>query len=291
MSHPALAQSILVPIAFISLFIWALATGGKGEIFNRPTTLSGSALGWAFLSALNGVLGNYATLSVNISDLTRYSAAPRSSLHQAVAIPVIFTLVAFIGKSPLHYLGSLSSALALTRRARSLAGIVVSSAAAEIYGGELQWNPLLLIDNFGDDAKGRAARFFCAFSFAFATIGSVRPSRPPRPAAARLTLLCCSSPSQHQRQRQLYLGRQRPRRPLPSLLRHPTRLDPRRLRRRLVHGALENIILVLILRPLPQLLHGVPGYATLANCRIYRLSTLTSFNTSSSRRPDRWHHG
>jgi cytosine/uracil/thiamine/allantoin permease len=53
-----------------------------------------------------------------------------------------------------------------------VAGIVVSSGAQVIYGGELEWNPLILIDNFGDDGKGRAARFFCAFSFAFATIGT-----------------------------------------------------------------------------------------------------------------------
>ena len=41
-----------------------------------------------------------------------------------------------------------------------------------VYGGELEWNPLLLIDHFGDDGKGRAARFLCALSFAFATIGT-----------------------------------------------------------------------------------------------------------------------
>jgi hypothetical protein len=57
------AKSVLVPTCFLSLFIWALARGGKGEIFNRPTTISGSELGWAFMSCLNSVLGNYATLA------------------------------------------------------------------------------------------------------------------------------------------------------------------------------------------------------------------------------------
>ena len=60
------AKSIIVPIAFMSLFIWALAKAGKGPIFEQKTTISGSKLGWAFMASLNSVLGNYATLSVNI---------------------------------------------------------------------------------------------------------------------------------------------------------------------------------------------------------------------------------
>lgn len=82
-----LAKSIMVPIAFIGMFIWALVQAGTGTVFQRPATVHGSALGWAFvrfpppffprltpaltgvhslnaqMSSMNSVLGNYATLS------------------------------------------------------------------------------------------------------------------------------------------------------------------------------------------------------------------------------------
>lgn len=42
-------QSILVPICFVSMFIWALTKAGTGPIFKQKATISGSELGWAFM--------------------------------------------------------------------------------------------------------------------------------------------------------------------------------------------------------------------------------------------------
>jgi len=47
-------------------------------------------------------------------------------------------------------------------------GIVVTSAGSVLYGGELFWDPLRLIDNWDN----RPATFFVAFSFALATLGT-----------------------------------------------------------------------------------------------------------------------
>jgi len=61
-----MAKSIIVPIAWIAILIWAfVSTDGGGEMWNQKATLTGSAYSWGFLSSLTSVIGNYATLSVN----------------------------------------------------------------------------------------------------------------------------------------------------------------------------------------------------------------------------------
>jgi NCS1 family nucleobase:cation symporter-1 len=61
-----MAKSVIVPIAWIAILIWAfVSTDGGGDMFNQKATLEGSAYSWAFLSSLTSVIGNYATLSVN----------------------------------------------------------------------------------------------------------------------------------------------------------------------------------------------------------------------------------
>jgi cytosine/uracil/thiamine/allantoin permease len=43
------------------------------------------------LADLNGVLGNYATLGLNIADFARYANKPSAQNVQAIIIPVIFS--------------------------------------------------------------------------------------------------------------------------------------------------------------------------------------------------------
>lgn len=60
-------KSIIVPIAFIAILVWAfVAEKGGGAIFdNQSASVSGSKYSWLFLANMTSVLGNYATLSVN----------------------------------------------------------------------------------------------------------------------------------------------------------------------------------------------------------------------------------
>ena len=60
-----MAKSVIVPIAWIAILVWAFVGTGGGDIFDQKLTLSGSAYSWAFLSSMTSVIGNYATLSVN----------------------------------------------------------------------------------------------------------------------------------------------------------------------------------------------------------------------------------
>ncbi|KIJ29715.1 hypothetical protein M422DRAFT_54056 [Sphaerobolus stellatus SS14] len=89
---------------------------------------------------MNAVIGNYATLAVNIPDFTRYARRPLDIYVQVIAIPLMFTLIAFMG-------------------------IVVTSADP---GNVLYWDPLSFIDQWDN----RAAAFFAAFAFAIATLGT-----------------------------------------------------------------------------------------------------------------------
>ncbi|KAG9103519.1 hypothetical protein FRC06_010201 [Ceratobasidium sp. 370] len=137
-----IAKAILAPATGLSMMIWAFVRTGGGPIFAQKATVSGSALSWAMLSAVNSAIGNYATLSVNIPDFTRYARSPRDQYIQVLVIPVIFTFFAFMG-------------------------VAVTSAGNVIYG-EILWDPLTLIDRWDN----RAAAFFASFAFCLATIGT-----------------------------------------------------------------------------------------------------------------------
>ena len=73
-------KSILVPIAWIAILIWAfVAEKGGGKIFNECTaSVSGSSYSWLFLANMTSVLGNYATLSVNQVRLTQLNISSRA---------------------------------------------------------------------------------------------------------------------------------------------------------------------------------------------------------------------
>ncbi|KAK5949609.1 hypothetical protein OHC33_009416 [Knufia fluminis] len=137
-----MTKSIIVPIAWIAIMGWALGSTDSRELFNQKPQVGGSAYSWAFLASMTSVIGNYATLSVNQSDFSRYSRV--SVKWQAMYVPMLplfFTLIAFIG--------------------------IASSSAGNAHYGVLEWDPMALISHW----NSRAARFFAAFSFALAALG------------------------------------------------------------------------------------------------------------------------
>ncbi|MBJ6926920.1 cytosine permease, partial [Vibrio cholerae] len=76
---------------------------------------SGSALAWAFLSAVNASLGNYATLGLNCSDFSRYSKREYSSAVVLLAMPCLFTLVGSLGAPVVGQLSSLAASNIMNR--------------------------------------------------------------------------------------------------------------------------------------------------------------------------------
>lgn len=154
-------KSIIVPIAWIAILIWAFVSTKHNEnsMWDQHATIRGSAYSWAWLASMTSVIGNYATLSVNQADFSRYSkVSVKWQLLYVPMLPVIFTFISFIG-------------------------IAASSAGAVRYGS-LQWDPMALISNWDN----RACRFFAAFSFALAALG-VNISANSLSAANDLTAL------------------------------------------------------------------------------------------------------
>jgi NCS1 family nucleobase:cation symporter-1 len=76
-----------------------------------------------FFPALTGIIGFWATLSLNIPDFTRYAKDQRAQiLGQALGLPTTMTFFAFIG-------------------------VAVTSSTLVLYG-EAIWDPIILIQKF-----------------------------------------------------------------------------------------------------------------------------------------------
>lgn len=144
-------KSVIAPIIFLAIFGSTLHKAGgtlsHSAVINTPTTLHSSALAWAFFGNLNGVLGNYATLGLNIADFARYSNKPSAQNIQVFIIPFIFTIVGLLG--------------------------IFTAAAAETAYGRIIWNPIEIIDLWMESGSsgGRAAAAFGAIGLIIVTLG------------------------------------------------------------------------------------------------------------------------
>ncbi|MEJ7694719.1 NCS1 family nucleobase:cation symporter-1 [Daejeonella sp.] len=118
-------KAFFLPFAALALLFWAISAGnGLGPILDQPSKFTNSADFWHFFfPALTGMVGFWATLSLNIPDFTRYAKSQRAQIiGQAIALPSAMTLFSFIG-------------------------VVVTSATVIIYGTMI-WDPLVLAEKF-----------------------------------------------------------------------------------------------------------------------------------------------
>ncbi len=120
-----LFKAFFLPLAALALLFWAISAGhGIGPILSQPSSFSTNAEFWHFFfPALTGMVGYWATLSLNIPDFTRYAKSQKAQIiGQALGLPTSMTLFSFIG-------------------------VVVTSATFIIYG-EMIWDPLVLAGKF-----------------------------------------------------------------------------------------------------------------------------------------------
>src|SRR5688572_1945723 len=118
-------KAFFLPAAALALLFWAISAGnGLGPILAQPSKFTSSAEFFHFFfPALTGMVGFWATLSLNIPDFTRYAKSQRAQIRgQALALPSSMTLFSFIG-------------------------VVVTSATTIIYGTTI-WDPLVLAGKF-----------------------------------------------------------------------------------------------------------------------------------------------
>jgi len=121
-------QGISAPILLavgLLLLAWAYhAAGGFGPMLAAPSKFSNFSEFLKFLiPALNGTVGFWATVSLNIPDFTRFARSQRQQMiGQALGLPTTMTLY-------------------------SLIGILVTSATVVIYGTAI-WDPVQLLSRF-----------------------------------------------------------------------------------------------------------------------------------------------
>lgn len=120
-----LFKAIFLPAAATSLLFWALsAADGLGPILSQPSKFktAGEFFNF-FFPALTGMVGFWATLSLNIPDFTRYAKSQRAqAMGQLIGLPPSMTAFAFIG-------------------------VVVTSATTIVYGKTI-WDPVDLAGKF-----------------------------------------------------------------------------------------------------------------------------------------------
>jgi NCS1 family nucleobase:cation symporter-1 len=108
--------------AGLALFAWAVGrAGGLGTILDRPSAFATTGDFFAFfVPSLTAMVGFWATLALNIPDLSRYARGQRAQvLGQFLGLPTTMTLFAFIG-------------------------VAVTSASAVIFGEPI-WDPVQLL--------------------------------------------------------------------------------------------------------------------------------------------------
>jgi NCS1 family nucleobase:cation symporter-1 len=118
-------KAIFLPVAALLLLLWAItASHGLGPILAQPSKFATSSEFFAyFFPALTGMVGFWATLSLNIPDFTRYAKSQRAQLlGQAIGLPPAMTLFAFVG-------------------------VVVTSATTIVFGTTI-WDPVVLAGKF-----------------------------------------------------------------------------------------------------------------------------------------------
>jgi len=118
-------KAFFLPLAALALLFWAInAANGLGPILETHSKFTSSVdFFHFFFPALTGMVGFWATLSLNIPDFTRYATSQKAQIKgQIYGLPTSMTLFAFVG-------------------------VVVTSATTIVFGTTI-WDPVILAGKF-----------------------------------------------------------------------------------------------------------------------------------------------
>ena len=118
-------KAIFLPVAALALLFWAIsAANGLGPILETQSKFTNTVdFFHFFFPALTGMVGFWATLSLNIPDFTRYATSQKAQIKgQIYGLPTSMTLFAFVG-------------------------VVVTSATTIVFGTTI-WDPVILAGKF-----------------------------------------------------------------------------------------------------------------------------------------------
>jgi NCS1 family nucleobase:cation symporter-1 len=141
----------------LALLFWAYkGANGFGPMLQAGSKFQSSAEFWnLFWPSLTAMVGFWATLTLNISDFTRYASSQRAQvIGQLSGLPTTMTLFAFIG-------------------------VAVTSATIIIFG-EAIWDPVVLVRRF----ESHTLVFFSMIAVIIATISTNAAANVVGPANA-----------------------------------------------------------------------------------------------------------
>jgi NCS1 family nucleobase:cation symporter-1 len=133
-------KSFFLPAATLALFLWAYsAANGLGHMFSQGSRFANTGeFIHTFIPAVTGMVGFWATLSLNIPDFTRYAKGQKAQITgQALGLPTSMAAVAFVS-------------------------VAVTSATLELpaFHHKAEWDPVKIVQTF-DKAWVVAFAMFC----------------------------------------------------------------------------------------------------------------------------------
>jgi NCS1 family nucleobase:cation symporter-1 len=142
-------KSVFLPAATLALLLWAYsAANGLGPMLSRGSSFAttGDFLAF-FFPAVTGMVGFWATLSLNIPDFTRYAKGQKEQMTgQALGLPTSMAAVAFVG-------------------------VAVTSATLVLpeFGGKAEWDPVVVVNKSFHQNWLVALAMFCVTLSTLAT--------------------------------------------------------------------------------------------------------------------------
>jgi len=135
----------------VAMLAWTLTlAGGPGPVLSQGSRVHGSEKAWLIVRFVWLFAANCATFASNAADFQRYAQKPNDViLGNLVGFPVADVSVAIVGN-------------------------IVASTSTVIFG-ELEWNPIMLLDRIQTEnytSANRAGCFFLALMFAYSALFS-----------------------------------------------------------------------------------------------------------------------
>ncbi|KAI1633043.1 permease for cytosine/purines, uracil, thiamine, allantoin-domain-containing protein [Biscogniauxia mediterranea] len=144
-----IANLVISSATLLGIMGWAVhANGGAGDLVAPAIKAPSSQIGFLMVQGITSIAGTYTGGSDRVSDWTRYARSRHApTLAQLTALPLTVTLVAMIG-------------------------IITTSATAQMFG-EVQWNPVLMLQYVQQTyytAACRAGTFFAGLGLLSVTV-------------------------------------------------------------------------------------------------------------------------
>ncbi|KAI1491833.1 permease for cytosine/purines, uracil, thiamine, allantoin-domain-containing protein [Biscogniauxia mediterranea] len=144
-----IANLVISSATLLGIMGWAVhANGGAGDLVAPAIKAPSSQIGFLMIQGITSIAGTYTGGSDRVSDWTRYARSRHApTLAQLTALPLTVTLVALIG-------------------------IITTSATAQMFG-EVQWNPVLMLQYVQQTyytAACRAGTFFAGLGLLSVTV-------------------------------------------------------------------------------------------------------------------------